>query len=298
MIDLEVMQDASEIIHYDSPDISYAIQERVLSSYTDMRALCHWHDDVEYIHVFDGEMYYDVNGKKYHLQKGDTIFVNTRQFHYGYSKEYQECRFLCVLLHPELLKASNYMYRRYVYPVMEFAMDAVHIHAHDVHAEEFAKLFDNILQCRRLSQSAHEFELLGYFYQLWSATYRECNIHERVASSREDPDIQLQKTMVSYIYQHYSDKINLEDIATAGTVSRSKCCKIFQKFFSQAPVSFLNDYRMEISCNLLCNTSYSITQIATSCGFNHLSYYSKMFLRRYGCSPNAYRKMHQEAEAS
>lgn len=39
MIDIEIMQDASEIIHYDSPEISYAVQERSLSNYTDMREI-------------------------------------------------------------------------------------------------------------------------------------------------------------------------------------------------------------------------------------------------------------------
>lgn len=32
MIDIEIMQDASEIIHYDSNKLPYAIQERLLSN--------------------------------------------------------------------------------------------------------------------------------------------------------------------------------------------------------------------------------------------------------------------------
>ena len=110
MIDIEIMQDASEIIHYDSPEISFAVQERSLSNYTDMRALCHWHDDLELLYIFDGEMNYEVNGQKYLLQKGDTIFINSRKLHYGYDNNRRECEFMVVLIHPELLKASNYMY--------------------------------------------------------------------------------------------------------------------------------------------------------------------------------------------
>ena len=73
MIDIEIMQDASEIIHYDTPEIPYAIQERRLSQYTDMRALCHWHEEIECIHIFQGKMNYDVNGKKVLLLAGDSI---------------------------------------------------------------------------------------------------------------------------------------------------------------------------------------------------------------------------------
>ena len=295
MIDIEIMQDASEIIHYDSPEVSYAVQERLLSEYTDMRALCHWHDDVELLYIFDGEMNYDVNGHHYRFKKGDTIFINSRQLHYGYDHDQHECEFMVVLIHPELLKASNYMYRRYVLPILNYATDHVIIGKHSDYGPKLAQLFEDIRLCRRQEKSCHEFQLMGYFYEIWSMIYENCNIKENIISSRDNPDIQIQKQMVSYIYQHYQEHITLEDIAAAGTVSRSKCCKIFQKYLSQSPISFLNDYRMEISCNLLTATSFSITQIATSCGFNHLSYYSKMFLQRYGCTPNAYRKIHKTA---
>ena len=86
------------------------------------------------------------------------------------------------------------------------------------------------------------------------------------------------------------DNIDLEDIAAAGNISRSKCCQIFKKYMQQSPVAYLNAYRMELSCNLLKTTSYSITSIATSCGYNHLSYFSKIFLKKFGCTPMEYRK--------
>lgn len=88
--------------------------------------------------------------------------------------------------------------------------------------------------------------------------------------------------MITYITLHYYDNIDLEDIAAAGNISRSKCCQIFKKYMQQSPVAYLNAYRMELSCNLLKTTSYSITSIATSCGYNHLSYFSKIFLKNLG----------------
>ncbi len=293
MIELEVMQDASEVIHYDSPEISYAVQERLLSNFADMRALCHWHDDIELLYIFDGEMNYDVNGHKYLLQKGDTIFINSRQLHYGYDNQKRECEFMVILIHPELFKASNHLYRRFVYPVLHYATDIVIIPQSDPSGPKLSELFYQVRLCHQIRESCHEFRLLGFFHEIWSLIYKCCDIEEHIASGRENPDIQMQKQMVSYIYKHYQEHITLTDIAAAGMVSRSKCCKIFQKYLSQSPVSFLNDYRLEISCNLLSDTTFSITQIATSCGFNHLSYYSKMFLQRYGCTPNVFRKTHQ-----
>lgn len=64
MIDIDIMQDASEIIHYDRPGIPLYIHTSSLSSYRDMRALCHWHEDIEFIYVLNGMMNYAVNEKK------------------------------------------------------------------------------------------------------------------------------------------------------------------------------------------------------------------------------------------
>ncbi|WP_313580378.1 helix-turn-helix domain-containing protein [Lacrimispora sp.] len=43
---------------------------------------------------------------------------------------------------------------------------------------------------------------------------------------------------------------------------------------------------------LLIDTADSITQVALAFGFNHLSYYSKLFLRSYGCTPSQFRNIH------
>lgn len=79
MIDIEIMQDASEIIHYDSNKLPYAIQERLLSQFTGHKALCHWHPDIECIRIYEGSMNYEINGEQILLRAGDIIIVNSGQ---------------------------------------------------------------------------------------------------------------------------------------------------------------------------------------------------------------------------
>ena len=109
------------------------------------------------------------------------------------------------------------------------------------------------------------------------------------SKSDGNSDLEIQKNMVSFIYQHYVEQISLNEIASSGNVSRSKCCLIFKHYLQQSPVDFLNTFRLKTSCNLLRNTEKSITEIAFSCGFNHLSYFSKLFIKNFGCTPREYR---------
>ena len=89
--------DASENVAYNNPDFPAYVKKGQLSSYPDFRAVSHWHDDLEFILILDGQMFYDVNGQRIPLQTGEGIFVNSRCFHYGYSDAHTECLFICIL---------------------------------------------------------------------------------------------------------------------------------------------------------------------------------------------------------
>lgn len=66
----KVMQDASEIVRYDEVGIPLYIREGLLSSYPDHRALCHWHEDIEWVQIRSGQMNYYINGKRVLLNAG------------------------------------------------------------------------------------------------------------------------------------------------------------------------------------------------------------------------------------
>ena len=84
-ITIEVMQDFSEIVQYEHIGIPLYIRTADLSIYPGMSAPCHWHDDIEWIYILAGKMYYSINGKKILLQEKDSLMVNSSQKHYCYS---------------------------------------------------------------------------------------------------------------------------------------------------------------------------------------------------------------------
>ena len=56
-------------------------------------------------------MTYNINGKLVELTTDTGIMVNSRQLHFGFSGERQECEFLCILLSPELLRGNRWFYQ-------------------------------------------------------------------------------------------------------------------------------------------------------------------------------------------
>ncbi len=290
MINVEVMQDNSEVVHYERAGVPLYIRTSNLSVYPNYQALCHWHEDIELIRIFSGQMDYYINGKHILLKENDSLLINAKHMHYGYSEQEKECFFSCILFQTSLLTGNKVLSQNYTIPVLENAdLEYVHFDGTTEYGRETAELLDQIVALKESGSYAYEMEVIGLLHILWSRMLRHTDTLSMVHRSSNQTDMSVQKDMVAFIFQHYSEKITLADIAASGHVCRSKCCSIFKHYLQQSPIDFLNSYRLKASCNLLINTDISITEIALACGFNHLSYFSKMFFDTFACTPSEYR---------
>lgn len=299
----KIMRDASEIVRYDEVGIPLSIREGLLSAYPNHRALCHWHEDIEWVYIRSGQMNYYMNGKRVLLNTGEALMVNSRQMHYGYSENGQDCDFIRILCHPKIFITNSVLYQSYIAPVLSNpSLEYLHLKPEFPEDAEALQLLPEILRIKKEHPAAYEIEAAALLSLLWCRLLRSHPMMpDEAAAKPKEPDLLVQRDMVSYIYSHYSESINLDEIAAAGKVCRNKCCQIFRRYLNQSPIDFLNHYRLEVSCHLLNNTKLSIAEICTACGFNHQSYYSKIFLRTYSCSPRDFRKRTEEktsAEAS
>ncbi len=290
----ELMPDSSEVVAYNRSGIPLYIRVASLSTYYNMCAPCHWHDDIEWVYIINGKMRYYVNGKKLILNKGDSLMVNARQMHYGYDYEQQDCYFVCVIFHPSLFSHNQLLYKQYFLPFLEdSSLEYLLFHSADASGQQVSSRLQKIVQLKEDNKPAYELRIMGNILELWGFLIQSDILSSSRHSETLNPDLNIQNNMVSFIYQNYPEKITLNDIAAAGHVGRSKCCQIFKHYMQQSPIDFLNSYRLKISCRLLCTTPKSITEIALLCGFNHLSYFSKYFLECNGCTPREYRTRHE-----
>lgn len=107
---------------------------------------------------------------------------------------------------------------------------------------------------------------------------------------KQNSDLTLLKNMIGYIQKFYRERITLADIATAGAVGQSKCCKLFDRYTGVTPNAYLIQYRLHQSTWYLQNTNMTITEIAQAVGFSGSSYYAEAFRKCYRHSPSEYRK--------
>lgn len=288
---IDLKEDHSEKVHYDNAEYPIYIRRSFLSAYPSYAAPPHWHDDIEFLVVISGKLTYNVNGELIELNSDEGIFVNSRQMHFGYSKTYEECEFVCVLLHPMALCLTPDMERSYVLPVLENA-DIPFIHLTNVKwHQDIAEGIRNIHNLK--TTPAASLKIQSIFTWIWALIFEngpKYNGAEQVCRH----DLSILKSMISFIQNHFNEKITLEQIASAGGIGQSKCCKLFGSYINQTPVTYLIAYRLSKSTELLKISDLNITEISYEIGFNSPSNFAKTFKHFYHCTPREYRNLNTD----
>ena len=92
-----------------------------------------------------------------------------------------------------------------------------------------------------------------------------------------------------YIWDNYTRKISLREIAKASGLSAPYFSTIFKEEMGENLSDYLNRLRIEKAAALLLTTNMSIGEIAKTCGFEDQSWFSKIFKNNTGYTPGKYR---------
>ena len=89
------------------------------------------------------------------------------------------------------------------------------------------------------------------------------------------------------VFLHYYSSI--KEISKLCNFSEYYFMRFFKKYSGTSCLKYINNYRLEKAAELLKSTAYSITDISLKCGFNNLSYFNKLFKRKYHLTPREFR---------
>jgi len=93
-----------------------------------------------------------------------------------------------------------------------------------------------------------------------------------------------------YIAQHFSEEIRLDTLADMAGMTPVA----FSRFFRQRTGRTLSDYIIDIrigsAARLLVDSTQTVAEICYDCGFNTLSNFNRLFLKKKGCTPTQFRE--------
>ncbi|MFO7585273.1 MAG: substrate-binding domain-containing protein [Anaerolineales bacterium] len=100
----------------------------------------------------------------------------------------------------------------------------------------------------------------------------------------------LVRQAMAYVHEHYAEPISREDIARHLGMSSDYLTHCFRAELGMTLIAYINRYRVTQAKTLLAESNKSLTEIAMSVGFSDNGYFSRVFRRQVGVSPDAYRR--------
>jgi AraC family transcriptional regulator len=94
---------------------------------------------------------------------------------------------------------------------------------------------------------------------------------------------------LSYIRNRLIEPLSVADIATYCQMSHEHLTRSFVRVMGMPPQQVIIKLRLERATHLLRNTTLSIKEIASQCGFSESHYFSRTFVSNYGLTASSYR---------
>ena len=94
------------------------------------------------------------------------------------------------------------------------------------------------------------------------------------------------------------EPMSLDELAASIGVSRRQIERLFKRHLDQVPTKYYLEIRLRRARELLLQTSMSIMDITTACGFQSPPHFSKCYRNAFGYPPSAERQMNARAALS
>lgn len=256
----------------------------------------HWHDEVEIIFIEQGSLHVRIAETDYTGEEDDVFIVNAKELHLMGSED-GNVRYYTLLFPLEFLS----------FQTMDAAETAL-----------FAPLRSGrLLFPNRLENGMVKDRILGFLRQMVDLNHGLEHKQERTADflpeqmqtrilllqflmvlyeqklfmridQKENTDIQ--KEILLYIQEHYTERLMLEDLATHFHLSEKYMSHYFVEHFRIPFSNYVLHLRLVHAKQLLETTEEAITEVALRAGFANVSYFIRVFKEAYGMPPYRYRK--------
>lgn len=255
----------------------------------------HWHPEVEILIVECGELDITIEGRRYTGTPGDIFFVNSGFLHTMYAQAGKNTVYSAIVFDLSFLSFQMYDYvqSHYLAPLLSGKLKFPEkLEKAGGSAPALCRMLKNVIVLNEHRLACYQFETKLSLLAVFLAMYKE-NLFipesERSQKISREHIAQI-KDILSYIREHYQEKIMLDDIACALHLSPKYFSRYFKRQFGHSFTEYVNAFRVEQSLSMLEDRKYSISDTAFQNGFESLSYYVKVFKKIMGMTPGEYRE--------
>lgn len=230
--------------------------------------------------VLSGKGYLRIGEKQYDVHAGQ-LFVTVPDQETWYQADLEEPWYYCWIT-VDGNKAKSFL---------EYTgfMDDVYVQDCTIDISRFLEVLQQMLE-RPYLNMASDLYRMGLVYQFLSLAVEsyQKNDQRRNKYNNLTPNDYVDYA-IKYIQGNYTN-VKINNVANYIGVNRTYLATIFKKRMCMSPQEYLMQVRMNKGAELLLTTDLPVNVIAPNVGYENSLTFSKMFKRKYGLSPENYRK--------
>ena len=243
----------------------------------------HWHREFELVRVIRGKLALYLNNEKRVATEGDLLFIASGTLHRA---EPTDCIYECVVFDLSIVSGyNNTKISSMIRPIISGDVET------DITCTSAAPIATELI--RSVAEAGEYFELkvsslaAKMIYEMYSSgAVRALQDENKRLTHRRA----LMTLLLETIEREYSRKITLAELAEIAQINEKYLCRFFKEFTGQTPIDYINRLRIDRACFEMSVNKLNVTEASYECGFNEISYFTKIFKKYKGLTPGEYRK--------
>ena len=240
------------------------------------------HDFFELTYVDTGELETEVDGTLYHLKEKDLMIYGPGQFHTQYTDEEHGASYMTILFDMRNLTPveREVWYDALINRVFHYDQKINTLLKTFVRESTTGIPYMNSLMLCLLTET---------IIRLLQGTYASPMAPASSTAHQSAMD-ELFDRIIAYIDDNIYDPLTIPEICEHFSLSRSALQLLFKNSVDQSPKKYINDKKLERSCQMLLENRYTISEISLRLGYSSIHYFSKSFNMKYHMSPSEFVK--------
>lgn len=249
----------------------------------------HWHPEYEILYMKSGKIEIKSDKQSFPLSPREIAFISPSRLH-SITTLQESSNYYAFVFSLELvtLPQTHFFQKEMIEPLANGTLQLPNVlRTDDPNYNAVASALDDIVNSGTLDPRRKQ-TIFSSIIRIFMAMFdrlEPCNIYAKHQSN------ETVKTVLAYLTQHFSESINLQQIADHVHLHPNYLCSLFKDFTGRTVFQHLTGIRIDNAAQLLKTEPIPINEVASRCGFESASFFSKKFKEIMGMSPVEYRHL-------
>ena len=251
----------------------------------------HWHEEMELIVVKKGRGIVTLDRESRVLEAGQAVIVLPGQLHSIRQCQQERMEYENIIFRLEMLLPKEgdicgpgflepYRDGKLLYPAWIDGSAPYH--------QEMAACIRRLDELSERRPEGYPLAVKGWLFQFFFLLFS--GAEPTVAEEGSVKALDKVKQILLRIESDYGKPLSIEEMAGFSGFSSSHFMKFFKKHMGVPFVCYLNDYRLTMAARALAETQEDVLTVALDAGFPNVSYFNRLFKRKFQMTPLEYRK--------